>query len=130
MRITKACDYAFRAMIFLADAGGSPVGTARIAETVEVPRLYLRKILQSLARAGLVRTSAGSGGGVVLLAAPEEITLKDIIEAVDGPIVLSDCVEHPDTCRHSPTCKIHTRLVEIEALLKEEFAAIRLADLL
>ena len=130
MRITRACDYAFRAMIFLAGAGGAPVGTAQIAGAVDAPRLYLRKILQSLSRAGLVRTSAGSGGGVVLLAAPEEITLKDIIEAVEGPISLSDCVEHPDVCPRSPTCKVHTRLVEIETHLKEEFASSRLADLM
>lgn len=129
MHITRACDYACRALVYLARNGPGAAETAKIAETIDVPPIYLRKIFQALSRAGLVRTAAGSGGGVALAAPADLITLKDIIEAVEGPIVLSDCIEHPETCDNAATCKVCTALSAIQAKLQEDFASRRLCDL-
>ena len=130
MRITRACDYALRAMVFLAGSPGVSVETAKVAAEINVPPVYLRKIFQSLARSGLVRTAPGSGGGVLLAAAPDSVTLKDVIEAVEGPIVLSDCIESEDVCCRSGTCKVHACLGEIQTALKKEFSGRTLADLI
>lgn len=129
MHITRACDYAMRAMAFLAGTGGAPVETVRIAREIEVPPVYLRKVFQALARSGLVKTSAGAGGGVALLAVPGEVSLRQIIEAVEGPITLSDCIEHPATCCRSGRCKVHANLADVQKRLKEEFESRTLADL-
>lgn len=129
MHITKACDYALQAMVYLAGRDSRPVETARIAADTNVPPVYLRKILQSLGRSGLVKTYAGAGGGVALMGDSSNITLKDIIEAVEGPIMLSDCIKHPDSCGHSPACRITACLADVERRLKEDLASRTLADL-
>jgi Rrf2 family transcriptional regulator, iron-sulfur cluster assembly transcription factor len=116
-------------MVFLAARERGAVETAKVAEEIDVPPVYLRKIFQSLSRSGLVRTTAGSGGGVVLAKSTEEITLKDIIESVEGPIVLSDCVNSPVVCTRSVSCKVNKCLSEIQARLRDEFAARTLADI-
>jgi Rrf2 family transcriptional regulator, iron-sulfur cluster assembly transcription factor len=132
MRITRACDYAFRAMVFLGNRNGNggAVETAKVAEEIEVPPVYLRKIFQSLSRSGLVRTTAGSGGGVALAMKPEDVTLKAIIESVEGPIVLSDCTNQPALCTRSAKCKVTRQLGQIQQRIQQEFASRTLADIL
>ncbi len=100
MRLTRHGDYAVRVMVDLAQHGDeAPVPRARIQERQDVPAAYLAKIIQMLARAGLVRTQAGARGGVSLAVAPERVTLRQVIEAAEGPIHLNRCVVEPGTCR-------------------------------
>jgi Rrf2 family transcriptional regulator, iron-sulfur cluster assembly transcription factor len=117
-------------MVFLAGQSGQAVETAKVAQATDVPPVYLRKIFQSLARSGLVRTTAGSGGGVALASKPGAVTLKDIIEAVEGPIVLSDCIEHSSVCPRSAKCKTNNCLAGIQARIQREFSSHTLADLM
>jgi len=117
-------------MAFLAEQSGKSVETAKVAEETDVPPVYLRKIFQSLARSGLVRTTAGSGGGVCLTSKPADVTLKDIIEAVEGPISLSDCIEHSSVCPRSARCKTNRCLSGIQTRIQQEFSSHTLADLM
>lgn len=87
MQVSAKADYALRAMAELAAAvdRGSLTGTG-ISEAQDIPRKFLQNILSDLTRAGLARTQRGAGGGYRLGKSPEEITLADVIRAVEGPL--------------------------------------------
>ena len=90
-------DYAARALLSLAlHATERPTSVKEIAERTHLPQPYLEQILLSVKGAGLVRSKRGVGGGYVLARPPEEITLADIVAAVEGPQIL--LAEHPDHC--------------------------------
>ncbi len=94
MRLTKAGDYAMRGLIYLArQRRGEVVLVADIAAAMEVPDSFLAKIFQNLARAGLVRSTRGHGGGYSLARSPAKITLLEVVECVEGPIVFNDCTD-------------------------------------
>ena len=90
-------DYAARALLSLALHGSDrPTSVKEIAERTHLPQPYLEQILLSVKGAGLVRSKRGVGGGYVLARPPEEITLADIVAAVEGPQIIM--AEHPDHC--------------------------------
>lgn len=90
MNISGRCDYACRAMLELAARfnTGAPVPAQLIAEQRDIPEKYLTHILLQLKRTGLVRSMRGAQGGYSLVKPPEKIVLLDIIEAIDGPILI------------------------------------------
>ena len=108
VKVSTRGDYASRALLSLAlhaDDGG-PTSVRDIAERTGLPQPYLEQILLALKGAGLVRSKRGVGGGYVLARDPEEITLSDIVSAVDGPIVAGDFGQpHTDgACDHEGQC--------------------------
>ncbi len=108
VEITRQTDYAVRTMAYLAGLPlGRRVATAIISEEEQIPRPFLTKVISRLATAGLVVTSRGMGGGVSLARPPDEITLLNVIEAVEGPIMLSHCLLRSGTCEHEPRCAAH-----------------------
>lgn len=99
LQVSRRVDYALRAVIHLAsEQDGDGVATiAEIAARERLPRQFLEKIFQQLIRAGLVRSRRGPHGGYEIGRSPEDVTFRDVIEAVEGPIALNVCVgEHPD----------------------------------
>jgi Rrf2 family protein len=86
MRVSAKADYALRAVIELADAGDGPVKGERIAQAQEIPLKFLENILGDLRHAGLIRSQRGAEGGYWLARRPAEITVADVIRAVEGPI--------------------------------------------
>lgn len=108
MRITRAGEYAVRAILYAASMGpGTVVGRMEIAEAMEIPSQFLAKIARQLSRAGIVEIVQGARGGIRLRLKPEELTLLDVIEAVEGEIFLNDCIMNPGSCRRSPTCAVN-----------------------
>lgn len=108
MKVSTRGDYASRALLSLAlhlDAGG-PTSVRDIAERTGLPQPYLEQILLALKGAGLVRSKRGVGGGYVLAREPAQITLAQIVSAVDGPITVGDFGEpHQDgACDHEGQC--------------------------
>ena len=108
VKVSTRGDYASRALLSLAlhaDHEG-PTSVRDIAERTGLPQPYLEQILLALKGAGLVRSKRGVGGGYVLTRAPEEITLAQIVSAVDGPIVVGDFGEpHQNgACDHEGQC--------------------------
>ena len=107
MRVSTRGDYACRALLSLALHGGqTPTSVREIAERTGLPQPYLEQILLALKGAGLVRSKRGVGGGYVLAREPEELTLAQVISAVDGPIAVGDFGE-PHTggaCDHEGQC--------------------------
>lgn len=105
MQITRQADYAVRAMVYLAQLGADRrASTSQIAHEKQIPPSFLAKIVSQLSVAGLLQTSRGARGGVSLAKAPEDISLLDVVEAIDGPILLNECVGDHSTCVFGDDC--------------------------
>src|SRR3954471_16479346 len=116
MRVSTRGDYACRALLSLAlhdDTG--PTSVRDIAERTGLPQPYLEQILLAVKGAGLVRSKRGVGGGYVLARDPEQITLGQVISAVDGPIVAGDFGEpHQNgACNHEGQCVLLSVWAEV-----------------
>jgi len=99
MQVSRKVDYALRAAIHLAneEASERTCSVGEIATRERIPRQFLEKIIQQLIHKGLVRSRRGPRGGYILARPAEQLTFRDVIEAVEGPISLDVCVgEHPD----------------------------------
>lgn len=130
MEITRQADYAIRSMIHLA---GLPldgrVATASISEAEGIPLPFLTKVISRLATAGLVTTSRGMGGGVSLARAPEEVTLLQVVEAVDGPILLNHCLLRAGACERELYCAAHEVWAEIQTRFVQELNSVTMHQL-
>lgn len=131
MQLTLKGDYAVRVVVDLAGQPPAvPVRTEELRRRTGIPPAYLSKIIQTLAHAGLVRTRRGALGGVSLLPAPQSISLRQVIEAVEGPIYLNRCLARSGVCAQERSCPVHPVWVRIQALLTRELDAVRIQDLL
>lgn len=107
LQLTRDGEYAVRAMLFLASQPEGKVSLiSEISENQAIPKSYLSKIMQHLARSELVRSRRGANGGVVLALPASEITLREIIEAVAGPIHLNICLLRKGECPNNGSCSI------------------------
>ncbi|MBI2264564.1 MAG: Rrf2 family transcriptional regulator [Armatimonadetes bacterium] len=104
MQVTRAADYAVRGVLYLASAGSRVTFIKDISKGTMVPEKYLAKILQGLTKAGILRSARGVGGGFSLGRSPKEITLWEVVEAVDGPLWLTPCLERPGECGMQDEC--------------------------
>lgn len=129
MQLTREGDYAVRVMVELAGAPGAVVPGRVIRVRQAIPPAHLAKIVQALRRAGLVRTWRGAGGGVTLALPPEKVTLRQVIEAVEGPIALNRCLIEPGTCPRDRFCPVYPVWRRIQTLLLRELEAVTMAEL-
>lgn len=106
MQITRQADYAVRAVLHLARSGDQRTATSAIAEEQHIPPSFLAKIVSQLSIAGLLHTSRGARGGVTLARDPKDITLLEVIEAIDGPIQLNECVGDSGACIFEDDCPL------------------------
>ncbi len=106
MQITRQADYAVRAVLYLAQMGSEQrAATSQIAQEQKIPPSFLAKIVSQLSVAGLLQTSRGARGGVSLARPPEQISLLEVVEAIDGPIYLNECVaDSGGACSFSEDC--------------------------
>ena len=128
MQITRETDYAIRCVYYLACKGGEVTMVDEIARKMHSPKSFLAKILQKLARADIVKSYRGVKGGFQLARKPREITLLDVIEAIQGPVVMNICALDKKMCRLSSACSIHPVWVEVrkqveKLLRKRSFAS-------
>ena len=109
MQITRAAEYAIRGVLYLCQQPeGSICLLSEISERQKIPPSFLSKIFQSLSRAGIVSSSRGTGGGFMLVKDPHDITLLDVIEAIEGQISLNMCLSNGQMCEQRPTCAVHS----------------------
>ena len=107
MQITRQADYAVRAVLYLSRMGDDQrAATSKVAQAQRIPPSFLAKIISQLSIAGLLRTSRGARGGVTLARAPKDITLLEVVEAIDGPIMLNECVGDNATCAFDKDCPL------------------------
>ena len=130
MQVSRKIDYALRAVIHLAneEASDRACSVAEIAAQERIPRQFLEKIVQELIHKGLVRSRRGPHGGCVLARPAEELTFRDVIEAVEGPISLNACVgDHPD-CFMLGTCGMERVWREGQRRVLDLFEKTTIAD--
>lgn len=107
MELTRKGEYAIRGIIYLAQQPPGQVSLiSEIAAAAEVPQTFLAKIFQSFAKLGLVTSSRGTGGGFTLARPASQITLREVVEAVEGPIVPNRCLLGAP-CERSGPCMVH-----------------------
>ena len=133
MKVSTRGDYASRALLSLAlhGAASTPTSVRDIADRTGLPQPYLEQILLALKGAGLVRSKRGVGGGYVLARPVEDITLAQIVSAVDGPIVAGDFGE-PHTggaCDHEGQCVLLAVWAEVGKRMRTHLQSFTLADM-
>ncbi len=107
MQITRQADYAVRAVLYLAGLdNGQRAPTSEIARNQHIPPSFLAKIVSQLSVAGVVQTSRGARGGVSLARTSDDISLLEVVEAIDGPIVLNECVFDASACVFGDDCPV------------------------
>jgi len=108
MKITTKSRYAIRSIFALVLMGGDerPIALTQVAEHEDISRKYLEQIFIKLKKSGIVEGSRGAQGGYMLSKAPQQITLKEIIYAMDGPVNISDCTQE-ETCDNFESCGIN-----------------------
>lgn len=130
MGLTRKGEYAIRGMVYLArQEPGKLILVNEIAETVDVPQSFLAKIFQGLTRLGLVRSSRGAGGGFALAKPAAEISLREVIEAVEGPICANRCVIDASFCDRSGDCTVHPVWHRVQNQVRNILDGVSLAEL-
>jgi Rrf2 family protein len=116
MQITRQADYALRAVIYLSRLGPEQrAATSQIAIDQRIPPSFLAKIVSQLSVAGLLQTSRGARGGVSLARSHQEISVLEVVEAIDGPILLNECVGCGGVCTFGDTCPMKPVWTETQA---------------
>lgn len=133
LQIRRETDYAIRCIYYLAGKEKGATMVDEIAREMSVPKSFLAKILQRLSRADLVKSYVGVQGGFSLTKKPDQISLYDVILAIEGPVAMNKCTVNKKSCSLSSTCKIHPIWIQVrkdieKVLKKSTFAAIKSSE--
>lgn len=132
MQLNQATDYAFRVVLFLARLPLKEVASSHvIADRQAIPLRYLQKITRLLALAGLIKSYRGVDGGFALAKPAQEITLYDVIAAMEGPLAINRCLPDGKACsfHRGNDCPVHQSLAAIEGRFKADLASVTFAAL-
>ncbi|MFH1173255.1 MAG: Rrf2 family transcriptional regulator [bacterium] len=128
MKLTRAADYAIRLLTHLSANGGE--GTAlELAKEIDVPFNHLAKLVPILSRHGYIVTKKGKGGGLKLAKDPKQIDLAELVAAIEGPIVVSDCIFNRQTCRFSGKCQARKCLGKVRQAMVDVLSSTTIYDL-
>ena len=120
MQISRRVDYGLRAVIYLADQPpGKCSSIAEISKHQGVPKKFLEKIIQDLARGGLISSKKGATGGYMLTRPADAISFCDVIEAIEGPISVNACMDHGRGCDQIPRCTMIGVWTEVQRSVVE-----------
>ncbi|MBV9121186.1 MAG: Rrf2 family transcriptional regulator [Chloroflexi bacterium] len=128
MRIPMKVDYAARAWLDRADGGGTRQ-SADIAERWSIPAPYLDQLLTSLRKAGLVTSVRGPQGGHMLARPASTISVREVFEALEGPLAPIDCLEDNPRCSFSRSCAIQDLWTDVQASVAGLLSSVTIADL-
>lgn len=112
--ITRNTDYAVRALCCIAEQKQEVISADQLVKSLEMPRSFLRKILQTLNKEGLLNSTKGKGGGFALALSPGKITLTDVMKIFQGPIKLNECKFKKSDCPYIMNCLLKKKIDEIE----------------
>ena len=132
LKINRQTDYAVRIILALAKQGqGARLSSAVIQQEMLIPAALMPRIVAQLARAGLLNTFPGREGGLMLPRAAGQITLRDVVEAFEGPILLSEClqVKGEDDCPFQSHCPVRSKWGRVQVAMLREMAAITFESL-
>ena len=129
MNLTRESEYALKGLAVLAMRPvGDVVPLAEIAEVQRLPSTFLAKIFQKLARHGLLEADRGRGSGYMLRGAPSGIRIRDVLEAVEGPMALKRCLLWTGHCSETEPCPLHHRLEPFRTQLDQMLNEVTLAE--
>ncbi len=115
LRLSKKSDYALMAMKHIAvHADVGPMSAREIAEQFDIPLELLAKVLQKLTRRGLLASQQGTRGGYHLARSADEISVGDVIQAIDGPVTVTACSTSSDTCDQYSKCNVRDPLWRVK----------------
>jgi Rrf2 family protein len=126
---SQTVEYALRAVVHLADQAPAARTTDQIAEATRVPKAYLSKVLQNLCHKGVVHSQRGLGGGMTLVKTPAELTILEVVNAVD-PIQRIGTCPLGLAAHGVRLCPLHRRLDEALAMVEDAFQKTTLAEVL
>ena len=132
LKINRQTDYAVRILLALAkQAEGTRLSSAVIQQEMLIPTALMPRIVAQLARVGLLNTFPGREGGLMLPRSAAQITLKDVVEAFEGPILLSEClqVKGEDDCPFQSSCPVRSKWGRVQVAMLREMAAITFESL-
>ena len=129
MIYSNACEYAIRAMTYLARRPNQLHLAREIAEEEEIPYYFLSKILQNLARDGLLKSTKGRGGGFELAKKPGRVKLYDIKVSIDGDADLSDCAVGLGKCDDKQPCPLHDTFKPLRESIRQYLKDTSLIDM-
>jgi Rrf2 family protein len=128
--ITRNTDYAVRALCCIAEQKQEVISADQLVKSLEMPRPFLRKILQTLNKEGLLNSSKGKDGGFALAVSPGEITLTDIMKIFQGSIRLNECKFKKSDCPYRSECLLKKKIDEIEKEVMAKLKAITIASII
>jgi len=130
LRFTKRADYGLMAVHFIAEHGDDgAVSAKRIAEEFHIPAERLAKILQRLAKKQLIASHNGPKGGYVLTRPPGEITVGQVVRALEGPLRIVSCMSEKDDCPQFSRCNLRRPVQKIQASISSVLDSMTLAEL-
>ncbi len=129
MHLTKKSKYALLGLAYLVSRDrGTTVPLAEVAKAQALPATFLAKIFQELARHGVLEADRGRGSGYTLSRAPAEVRVREVVEAVEGPMALKQCLLWSNDCGEEDPCPLHYRLEQFHAQLDDVLNEVTLAD--
>ncbi len=132
LKINRQTDYAVRVILALAQRSeGARPSSTDIQQEMLIPPALMSRIVAQLARAGLVNTFPGRDGGLMLPCPASNITLRDVVEAFEGPILLSECLQArgEDDCPFRSNCPVRSKWGRVQVAMLREMASITFEDL-
>jgi Rrf2 family protein len=132
LKINRQTDYAVRVILALAKRGeGARLSTADIQKEMLIPKAFMTRIVAQLSRDGLINTFPGREGGLMLPRPAAQITLKDVVDAFEGPILLSECLQAKgeDDCPFQSNCPVRPKWGRVQVAMMREMASITFEDL-
>ena len=129
LRLSKKADYGLIAMKHLASAPAGAASAREIARTYGIPSPLLAKILQKLARNGLLHSAHGTNGGYKLARDPRTISALEVIRTIDGPMILASCFTQSGACYHSGRCSVREPLRKIHLGILQLLGSITISEM-
>ena len=132
LKINRQTDYAVRVVLALAKRGeAARLSSPAIQKEMLIPKSFMSRIVAQLSRGGLINTFAGRHGGLSLPRPPSQITLKDVVELFEGPVLLSECmqVNGEDDCPFHVNCPVRPKWGRVQIAMMREMASITFEDL-
>ena len=129
MELTRRSDYSCRIIRAAYESKDAYISVSEVAEKESIPYAFARSIQHDLVNAGLLKTIRGAKGGLALACDTSTTTVLDVLEAIQGPLMMSPCVENHSYCEKYAQCKFRSIWKQADSLLREYFGSITLDDL-
>ncbi len=130
LQLTRGGEYGIRAMSYLSKRPVGEISSLReVGVEQDIPESFLAKIFQNLVHAQLVVSQRGAHGGFSLARPASQITVREVVEAIDGPIALNGCILRPEDCRRSSECRMHEVWILAQERMMDVLGEVTLADL-